>query len=96
LSRPDIDNVDSYLDSGVYFALINDTADVGLTLGNLRIPLVRSSAAHSLRYDLTTRKAIEAVGAVKPVDGLLQLVLQAAQLQNLDVSPLLQTVSYIL
>jgi hypothetical protein len=69
---------------------------VGLTLGNLRIPLVRSPAAQSLRYNLTTCKAIEAVGSVEPVDGLIQTVLQAAQLQNLDVSALLETVEDIL
>jgi hypothetical protein len=36
------------------------------------------------------------VGTVEPVDGLLQLVLQAAQLQNLDVSALLKVVNGIL
>jgi hypothetical protein len=75
---------------------VNGTADVGITLGNLRLPLVRSPAAQSLRYNLTTCQAVEAVGTVEPVDGLLQLVLQAAQLQNLDVSTLLKTVNGIL
>lgn len=88
---PDVDSIDSYLDNGVDFAYVNGTATIGLTVGNLKLPLITAPATQSLRYDTSTCLAYEAVGTVEPVDGVLQTVLTALSLQNLDLAPIVDS-----